>query len=201
MWDAGKDSERLALRKQQTHKPFKSRRKHKMYFNLFEIIFNHHWHYWLSHKGVLASFAVTHRLSQSLFTRKVQSQRTLIISRNCSNATGRMQNNSSQCTRRTPKHHQKPSSAFLPRHCCVVFRGTALSQRPRLMNSRQLVGLKFIDRTATSPSAFLPGRSALIVQSVRSICYWAALLAWQQRAGSITAIAWWLRREQRGHAC
>lgn len=73
--------------------------------------------------------------------------------------------------------------------------------KARLMNSGQLVGLKCIDRTATSQPAFLPGCVALIVQSVRSICYWAALLAWQQRAGSITSIAWWLRREQRGHAC
>lgn len=73
--------------------------------------------------------------------------------------------------------------------------------KAQLMNSGQLVGLKFIDRTATSQPAFLPGCVALIVQSVRSICYWAALLAWQQRAGSITSIAWWLRREQRGHAC
>lgn len=137
----------------------------------------------------------------SLFTRKVQSQRTIVISQNRSNAIGRMQNNSSQYTWCTRQHHQKPSSAFLARHCCVVFRGTTSSQRPRLMNSRQLVGLKFIDRTATSPSASLPGCAALIVQSVRSICYWAAPLAWQQRAGSITAIAWWLRREQQGHAC
>lgn len=77
---------------------------------------------------MLASFAVTHRLTQSLFTRKVQSQRTLIISQNRSNTTGRMQNNSSQYTRRTPQHHQKPSSAFLPWHCCVVFR--AISKAP-----------------------------------------------------------------------
>lgn len=83
--------------------------------------------------------------------------------------------------------------------CC--FPWDHVVSKAQLMNSRQLVGLKFIDRTATSQPAFLPGCVALIVQSVRSICYWAALLAWQQRAGSITSIAWWLRREQRGHAC
>lgn len=99
---------------------------------------------------MLASFLVTHILAQSLFTKQVQSQRTLIISQNCSNATGRMQNNSSQYTRRTPQHHQIPSPLLL--RCWA-----ASSQRLRLMNSRQLVGLKFIDRTAASPSAFLPG--------------------------------------------
>ena len=73
--------------------------------------------------------------------------------------------------------------------------------KAHLMNSGQLVKLKFIDRTATSQSACPPGCVALLVQSVRSICYWAALFAWQQKPGSITSIAWWLRREQRGHAC
>lgn len=95
------------------------------------------------------------------------------------------------------KNPPLPSSLILL--CCFPW-GHVVS-KAQLMNSRQLVGLKFIDRTAMSQPAFLPGCVALIVQSVRSICYWAALLAWQQRAGSITSIAWWLRREQRGHAC
>ena len=109
----------------------------------------------------------------------------------------------------TPQHHQKPSFAFFffflllffPLILLCCFPWDRVVSKAQLMNSRQLVGLKFIDRTATSQPAFLPGCVALIVQSVRSICYWAAPLAWQQRAGSITSIAWWLRREQRGHAC
>lgn len=150
----------------------------------------------------LLGFAVTHRLSQSLFTRKVQSQRTLIISRN---PLKHYREDAKQQFTTHPTHPAASSKTLLcfssPALLRCFPRDRAVSKAPRLMNSRQLVGLKFIDRTATSPSAFLPGRAALIVQSVRSICYWAAPLAWQQRAGSITAIAWWLRREQRGHAC
>lgn len=60
-----------------------------------------------------------------------------------------------------------PSSLILL--CC--FPWDHVVSKAQLMNSRQLVGLKYIDRTATSQPAFLPGCVALIVQSVRSICY------------------------------
>lgn len=107
---------------------------------------------------------LTHRF---LFTRTVQSQCTLVVCGIHSNTTKRMQNNSSQCAQHSPQHHQKPS--FLILLCC--FPWDHVVSKAQLMNSRQLVGLKFIDRTATSQPAFLPGCVALIVQSVRSICY------------------------------
>lgn len=143
--------------------------------------------------------AVTHRLihsfySQGQYNPRVPSsfaQTTQTPPTGCKTAVHN--------THKTP--HSASSKSLLLSYCCVVFHGTADVSKARLMNSRQLVGLKFIDRTATSQPAFLPGYVALIVQSVRSICYWAALLAWQQRVGSITSIAWWLRREQQGHAC
>lgn len=142
---------------------------------------------------------VTHRLTHRFYSQG-QSQRTLNICRIHSNTTNRMQNSSSQYTQHTPHHHQKTLLCLFSL-ILLCFPWDHVVSEAQLMNSGQLVGLKFIDRTATSQPAFLPGCVALIVQSVRSICYWAALLAWQHRAGSITSIAWWLRREQWGHAC
>lgn len=114
--------------------------------------------------------------SQILFTRTVRSQRTLISCRIHSDTTDRMQNNGSQCTQQHPATSSKTLLCFffciffsLILLCC--FPWDRVVSKAQLMNSRQLVGLKFIDRTATSQPAFLPGCVALIVQSVRSICY------------------------------
>lgn len=184
MWDAGKDSERLAFRKlTDTHnllknKAFKSRIRNKMYFDLCKIKFNLNrpvlimLSLLINSPGCACEFCCHSQIiSECIHDGRYSPSVPSSLAASPQMPPGGCKNNSSQYTRRTPQHHQKPSSAFLPRHCCVVFRGSVPSQRPRLMNSRQLVGLKFIDRTATSPSAFLPGRAALIVQSVRSICY------------------------------
>lgn len=65
---------------------------------------------------------------------------------------------------------KNPPLPFSPLLLCCFPQDHVVS-KAQLMNSGQLVELKFIDRTATSQPAFLPGCVALIVQSVRSICY------------------------------
>lgn len=65
------------------------------------------------------------------------------------------------------KNHPLPFFSYI----VVLFSRDNVVSKAHLIHSGQLVELKFIDRTATSPPAFLTGCVALIVQSVWSICY------------------------------
>lgn len=103
-----------------------------------------------------------------------------------------------------------PASSSAGSHCCIsLSKGTERRLGGSLNEFQTISGIEIYwrkRRRANQPAsepACRPGPACatLIVQSVGSICYWAAPLAWQQRAGSITSIAWWLRRERRGSAC